>query len=149
MTEELRVRLARAISALDVSANPQRVERGARLLGELQAVMRQHASVAADAERFITGTDLRLRASNKSLADWAEEVLLTSDGPRRYREIAAEIRALGFQHAREPKSPDQLADSVWSAMYEDSKRFIKVGRGIWDLAARHPQPDTPTLPEGD
>lgn len=49
-----------------------------------------------------------------------------------YREIAAVIRSRGFVHAREPKNPEkQLADSVWTAMYEDD-RFDKVGRGIFD-----------------
>lgn len=54
----------------------------------------------------------------------------------RYREIAAVIKSRGFTHAREPKNPEkQLADSVWTAMYED-ERFTKVGRGIFDLAER-------------
>jgi hypothetical protein len=54
----------------------------------------------------------------------------------RYREIAAIIRSRGFRHARTPKNPEkQLADSVWTAMYEDP-RFTKVGRGIFDLKKR-------------
>lgn len=72
----------------------------------------------------------------RSLADWAYEVLVEEGKPMRYREIAAAIKARGFTHAREPKNPEkQLADSVWSAMYED-KRFTKVGRGIFDLTER-------------
>ena len=136
MADDLQVQLAKSIAALDVAANPRRVEEGARLLGQLQEATREQERLAAHAERFIAGTEARLEASHKSIADWAEEVLLASEGPRRYREIAAEIRARGFQHARAPKSPDQLADSVWSAMYED-ERFIKVGRGIWELVSRH------------
>jgi hypothetical protein len=133
--DALSKQLARAIAALDVEANPRRVEEGARLLRELQAATREQERLAAHAEAFIAGTALRVAPRHKSLADWAEEVLLASPGPRRYREIAAEIRASGFQHTRTPKSPDQLSDSVWSAMYEDD-RFVRVGRGIWELTAR-------------
>jgi len=72
----------------------------------------------------------------KSLADWADEILTEEGRPMPYREIAAAIKARGFTHAREPKNPEkQLADSVWTAMYEDD-RFTKVGRGIFDLTER-------------
>ena len=45
-------------------------------------------------------------------------------------EAPRSVAAYGVnQHARKPKNPGQLKDSVWAAMYEDY-RFVKVGRGI-------------------
>jgi len=138
MLDERGRRLAAAINATDVVKLPDRVAEGARLLSQYQAKRLELERVAVQVEAFLADRGGR-DGAGKSLADWAEEVLLDSDGPRRYREIAAEIHGRGFRHARTPKSPDQLGDSVWTAMYEDGrKRFVKVGRGVWDLASRHP-----------
>ena len=130
--------LATALKKLDVEKDPRRVAVGATLLNDLQEHAERGARLEVQAKQFLAGDVVKTPNGHKSLADWAEEVLLDSDGPMRYREIAAEIRGRGFQHSHEPKNANQLADSVWSAMYEDSrKRFMKVGRGIWDLASRH------------
>jgi hypothetical protein len=130
-------KLTHALTAIDVAQEPRRVAQGATLLEQVQAHEQREAQLSAQVEEFLAGRSETVPVDQKPLADWAEEVLLDSRGPMRYREIAAEIRSRGFRHAREPKWPNQLADSVWSAMYEDSKkRFVKVGRGIWDLSAR-------------
>jgi HB1/ASXL restriction endonuclease-like protein with HTH domain len=137
MSDSLEERLAHEVDALDVRREAARVALGARLLLQYQEKTQELAHVVAQINAFL-GDGGRPVEEVKSLADWAEEVLVESGGPRRYREIASEIHGRGFRHARTPKSPDQLADSVWTAMYDDSKkRFVKVGRGVWDLAARH------------
>ncbi len=135
--EEIRTALLAAVKNVDMDDDPARLEAGARLLGEVKEAAREQDLLAERVRLYIEESEAGRPVATKSLADWAEEVLLSSDGARRYREIAAEIRARGFRHARVPKSPDQLADSVWTAMYEDP-RFVKVGRGIWDLVIRRP-----------
>ncbi|HEX5308681.1 MAG TPA: HTH domain-containing protein [Solirubrobacteraceae bacterium] len=124
---------------MNLAQEPGKVAQGAMLLEEIQEHERKGEQLTRRVSAFLAGdTSSATTNGSKSLADWAEEVLKDSAGPMRYREIAAEIRGRGFQHARTPKSPDQLADSVWSAMYEDpKKRFVKVGRGIWDLVQRN------------
>lgn len=127
------------ISGLDIRSHPRLVEDAARLLRQSQEHRTAGTRLAAQMEKFLRdASDGGVEEARRSLADRAEDVLLKSDGPRHYREIADEIQAAGFQHSRVPKSPKQLADSVWTAMYDDSKqRFRKVGRGVWDLASRH------------
>jgi hypothetical protein len=71
-------------------------------------------------------------------SDWCADILARSPGPRRYGDIAKQMYAEGYRHAVTVKNPDrQLSDSIWVAMNEDD-RFVKVGRGIFDLAARLP-----------
>jgi hypothetical protein len=137
-------RLVEALEALEVAAAPRRVADGALLLEAVQKHEQRTKQLEAQVLAFVAGGSPEPVDDHKPLAEWAYEVLRDSAGPMRYREIAAEIRGRGFRHARQPKSGDaQLADSVWSAMYEDPrKRFVKVGRGIWDLSER-------TRPSGD
>lgn len=131
--------LVHALAKMNLAQEPGKVAQGALLLEEIQEHERKGEQLARRVSTFLAAdTPAPTTHGSKSLADWADEVLEDGTGPMRYREIAAEIRGRGFQHARTPKSPDQLADSVWSAMYEDpNKRFVKVGRGIWDLARRN------------
>jgi HB1, ASXL, restriction endonuclease HTH domain len=122
------------IRGLDVAKEPRRVAQAAMLLEDLQESTTRTQRLEAQAIETMESQSSGAAAVHRSLADWAEEVLREAGTPMRYREIAAEIRGRGFRHAQEPKNPDQLADSVWSAMYDDSrKRFAKVGRGIWAL----------------
>lgn len=73
-------------------------------------------------------------------ADWCEDILKRSEGPRRYADIGDQMYAEGYAHSVRVKNPDrQLKDSIWVAMNEDN-RFVRVGRGKFDLAARHPVP---------
>lgn len=135
----LSAHLVHALDKMNLAQEPGKVAQGALLLEEIQVHERKGEQLAGRVSAFLAGdTPAPTTHGSKSLADWAKEVLEDAAGPMRYREIAAEIRGRGFQHTRTPKSPDQLADSVWSAMYEDpKKRFVKVGRGIWDLARRN------------
>jgi hypothetical protein len=130
-------RIKALVAETDIEENPLLVADGARLLSEVQRWEEQGVALErrTDAlERSGKSPDDADRG--KSLADRAFEVLLDEGRAMPYREIAAVIRSRGFRHAREPKNPEkQLADSVWSAMYEDS-RFTKVGRGIFDLTER-------------
>jgi hypothetical protein len=138
--------LAKALVGIDVVAEPRRVAQGATLLEQVQKLEQEQRRLSVLVDAFVGGGGTSSSASEgyKSLADRAFEVLRDNPGPMPYREIAAEIRGRGFQHAHQPKSPNQLSDSVWSAMYEDSqKRFVKVGRGIWDLRERHPDRAVP------
>jgi hypothetical protein len=138
MEKELSNQLKRLIQKTDIDKNPLVVADGARLLSEVQQwegkgerLERRIAALEQSASSPTAGT-----TGVKNLADWAYEVLLDEGLPMPYREIAAVIKSRGFQHAREPKNPErQLSDSVWSAMYEDD-RFVKVGRGIFDLTER-------------
>jgi hypothetical protein len=133
MTDTVRA-FAQWINGLDVAKEPRRVAKAATILDELQGSQDRLRRLEMQAE-VMRGQSASPADVHKSLADWAEEVLLDAGAPMRYREIAAEIRGRGFQHAQQPKNPDQLADSVWSAMYDDPKRrFTKVGRGIWGLS---------------
>jgi hypothetical protein len=128
-------RLANDLKGLDVTSEPGRVATGAALLEQIQEHDRQGDRLLQQVRDYLS--DKSDREDDRSLADRAAEVLADNGEPMRYREIAAEIRGRGFKHAYTPKNPNQLADSVWSAMYEDrAKRFVKVGRGIWDLASR-------------
>lgn len=69
-------------------------------------------------------------------ADWCEDILKRSTGPRRCGDIADQMYEEGYRHAVTLRNPDrQLKDSIWVAMNEDD-RFVKVGRGIFDLASR-------------
>ena len=134
----LSVQLVNSLAKVNLTEEPGKVAQGALLLEEIQEHERRTQQLARRVSAFVLGdTPAQTTSGPKSLADWAEEVLKDNSGSMRYREIAAEIRGRGFQHARTPKSPDQLADSVWSAMYEDPRRFVKVGRGVWDLAWRY------------
>ncbi len=130
-------RLKALIDATDVAESPLLVSDGARLLSEVQLWEAQGESLekrVSALER--SGGDSDDANRDKSLADRAYDVLLDEGKAMPYREIAAVIRSRGFRHAREPKNPEkQLADSVWTAMYEDG-RFTKVGRGIFDLRER-------------
>jgi hypothetical protein len=137
MDSELSSRLKALIGRTEVDRDPLLVADAARLLSEVQqweqkggrldnrvSALEQHGHSPAGS------------GPGKSLADWAYEVLTDEGKPMPYREIAAVIKSRGFTHAREPKNPEkQLADSVWSAMYEDH-RFTKVGRGIFELTER-------------
>ncbi len=139
MERELSDQLKELIKGTDVDKNPLLVADGARLLSEVQ----QWEEKGERLERRISALEQSASypaagagGSTKNLADRAYDVLLDEGMPMPYREIAAIIRSRGFQHAREPKNPErQLADSVWSAMYEDD-RFTKVGRGIFELTDR-------------
>lgn len=131
-------RITALVQATDIERNPLLVAEGARLLSEVQGWEATGRSLEKRVEGLersesVPGTG----ALNKSLADRAYEVLLDEGEAMRYREIAAAIKSRGFRHAREPKNPEkQLADSVWTAMYEDRRRFTKVGRGVFDLTER-------------
>jgi HB1/ASXL restriction endonuclease-like protein with HTH domain len=130
-------RLKALIEGTKVETNPLLVADGARLLSEVQ----QWEEKGERLQKRVSALEQSASAPDsavgpKSLADWAYEVLLDEGTAMPYREIAAIIKSRGFKHARVPKNPErQLADSVWSAMYED-ERFTKVGRGIFDLAER-------------
>ena len=103
--------------------------------------MRQWEARGESLERQVqalerSGGDVGVAEIGMTLADRAYDVLRDEGSAMRYREIAAVVKSRGFRHSREPKNPEkQLADSVWTAMYEDS-RFTKVGRGVFDLSER-------------
>lgn len=136
-TSELSSRLKALIERTEIDRDPLLVADAARLLSEVQ----QWEEKGSRLDNRVTALEQHGHSpagagQGKSLADWAYEVLLDNGSAMPYREIAAVIKSRGFTHAREPKNPEkQLADSVWSAMYEDD-RFTKVGRGIFDLAER-------------
>jgi hypothetical protein len=136
-TGTLSSRLKALIADANVDENPMLVSDSAKVLAEVQ----QWEERGERLENRVKALERSARIPDEdavpsSLADWAYEVLLEEGVPTRYREIAAMIKARGFKHAREPKNPEkQLADSVWTAMYEDD-RFTKVGRGIFDLTSR-------------
>jgi len=134
----MRERLVAALGRLDVAEAPRRFADGALLLEAVQDLEQRQVRLEAQVLAFVANEGTLPTPAHKTLADWAWEVLRDSAGPMQYREIAAEIRGRGFRHAREPKHGDaQLPDSVWSAMYEDpQRRFVKVGRGVWDLVER-------------
>jgi hypothetical protein len=130
-------RLKDMIQTTNVDENPLLIADCARLLSEVQGweatgvALEKRVGGLERSEGTPDAVDL-----TRSLADRAYEVLLEEGQAMRYREIASAIKARGFRHAREPKNPEkQLADSVWTAMYEDD-RFTKVGRGVFDLAER-------------
>jgi hypothetical protein len=132
----LSIRLKQLINGADVDESPLLISDSARLLSDVQ----QWEEKGRRLEKRVAALE-RSAASDawtqpKSLADWAHDVLLDRGAPMPYREIAAVIRSQGFKHVREPKNPEkQLADSVWTAMYEDD-RFTKVGRGVFELTDR-------------
>lgn len=137
MGRKLSERLKALIEEADMDNDALLIADGARLLSEVQEWeakgerLEKRVSALENSGHSFSGPNL-----GKSLADWAYEVLLDNAEAMPYREIASVIKARGFTHAREPKNPEkQLADSVWSAMYEDD-RFTKVGRGIFDLTER-------------
>jgi hypothetical protein len=137
MATPLSTRLKVLIQETDIETDPLLVADCARLLSEVQ----QWEEKGGRLEKRVASLETSGRAPSgsnlgKSLAELAYEVLVDDDRPMPYREIAAVIKSRGFTHAREPKNPEkQLADSVWTAMYEDD-RFTKVGRGIFDLTER-------------
>jgi HB1, ASXL, restriction endonuclease HTH domain len=137
MDKSLSDRLKALIERTEIDRDPLLVADSARLLSEVQQWEEKGGRLdnrVSALERH--GHSPAGSGPGKSLADWAYAVLSDDGGPMPYREIAAVIKARGFTHAREPKNPEkQLADSVWSAMYED-ERFEKVGRGIFDLTER-------------
>ena len=137
MNKVLSDRLRRLIQETDLDVNPLLVSDGARLLSEVQQWEEKGRRLEIRLAALERSTESSISLDKgKSLADWAYEVLIDHGGPMPYREIAAVIRSRGFKHAREPKNPEkQLADSVWTAMYEDD-RFTKVGRGVFDLTER-------------
>jgi hypothetical protein len=128
--------LTELIEKTDVKADPMRVSEAARLLSEAQQLEERTDRLRKRIDALMSSNGKDPALGSKSLADWAYEVLSDHREPMRYREIAAVIKERGFKHSRQPKHPEkQLADSVWTAMYEDS-RFTKVGRGIFDLTER-------------
>jgi hypothetical protein len=134
MTLALEERVARKLETLDVRSDPLKVAEGARLLADVQEYARLKSTLEARVAAYVDGT--REPVAHRSLADWAHDVLAAAGTEMHYGEIASTIRGEGFKHAREPKNPEkQLKDSVWSAMFEDP-RFVKVGRGIFDLRER-------------
>lgn len=137
MTDQLSGRLRSLIDRTSVDRDPLLVADAARLLSEVQQWEEKGRRLNSRITALEThGHTSAGSAQGKSLADWAYEVLTDDGGPMPYRGIAAAIKSRGFVHAREPKNPEkQLADSVWSAMYED-ERFTKVGRGIFELTER-------------
>lgn len=137
MHSELSNRLRNLIDSTSVDRDPLLVADAARLLSEVQQWEEKGQRLDTRISALEThGHTSSGSAQGKSLADWAYEVLTDDGRPMPYREIAAVIKSRGFVHAREPKNPEkQLADSVWSAMYEDD-RFTKVGRGIFELTER-------------
>ena len=137
MAEPLSERLTKLIKSTDVEANPLIVAEGARLLAEAQELEHKEMRLTKRVDALEASPESYGEpGTHKSLAEWAYEVLSESDEPMRYRHIAVAIKERGFRHASKPKHPEkQLADSVWTAMYEDD-RFVKVGRGIFDLTER-------------
>jgi len=136
LTLSLSERLKALIARTDIERDPMLISNGARVLSEVQQWEQKGESLQRRVAALEQSADEDEDRTPASLADWAYEVLLAKGAPMRYREIAAVIESQGFKHAREPKNPEkQLADSVWTAMYEDD-RFTKVGRGIFDLADR-------------
>ena|SRR5919201_526143 len=134
MTSPLQESIARKLESLDVRADPLKVAEGARLLADVQEHELLTSTLEARVAAYVDAT--REPVSHRSLADWAYGVLAAAGTEMHYSKIAGAIRAEGFKHAREPKNPEkQLKDSVWTAMYEDP-RFVKVGRGIFDLRER-------------
>lgn len=136
MSDELSRRLKTLIKGTDLDASPLVIAEGAKLLSEVHAWEEKGEQLRRRVEAIERSATLPDAGTPRSLADWAYEILLGEGEPMRYREIAAVIKSRGFKHSREPKNPEkQLADSLWTAMYEDD-RFTKVGRGIFDLTER-------------
>lgn len=71
----------------------------------------------------------------KTLAEFAEEGLRQAGGPVHRQELARIVEALGFRHSRSPKNPQQLEHSLGALVSRDP-RFVRVGRGLFDLAER-------------
>jgi hypothetical protein len=115
----------------------------AGLLAEAATEAQRHGQTLAQlSER----TDQLLQAASVPVvarhfdtqADWCDDILKRSDGPRRYSDIADQMYEEGYRHAVTVKNPDrQLRDSIWVAMNEDA-RFVKVRRGTFDLVSRQP-----------
>lgn len=134
---ELSERLKMLIARTDVDSNPLLVANAARMLADAKQLEERWERFARKIDSLEqTGEAGSQTVPQKSQAEWAHEILADGDGPMHYRDIATEMTSRGYRHAREPKNPEkQLGDSVWTAMYEDG-RFRKVGRGLFDLAAR-------------
>jgi hypothetical protein len=114
----------------------------AGLLSEAATEAQRHgqtlAHLVARAEHLLraTGSPAVTRHFDTQ-ADWCEDILRRAGGPLRCKAIADQMYNEGYQHSVTVKNRDrQLRDSIWVAMSEDP-RFVKAGRGLFDLAVRH------------
>jgi hypothetical protein len=80
-----------------------------------------------------TQAPVRLR----TLGDYAAHTLRSSSGPLGTKEWAEGIRQLGYEPQKTPRNPNQLEQSL-SALPHHDHRFVRVARGVYDLAERHP-----------
>jgi hypothetical protein len=71
-----------------------------------------------------------------SLRGCAERALVEEDGPLDLELWAERIREMGFNHPWNPRNPRQLEASL-TALPHQTPVFVRVGRGIYDLASRH------------
>jgi hypothetical protein len=134
-------RLGDYIKAHDPVADP-RYAQVAGLLAEAATEAQRHGQTLTQlsdrADQLLQAASAAVVARHfDTQSDWCEDILKRSEGPRRYGDIADQMYAEGYRHAVTVKNPDrQLKDSIWVAMDEDD-RFLKVGRGVFDLASRH------------
>jgi hypothetical protein len=70
-----------------------------------------------------------------SLRWHAERALIEEGGPLSLDAWAERVRTQGFAHDWDPRNPRQLEASL-SALPHQTSVFVRVGRRIYDLAAR-------------
>jgi hypothetical protein len=129
---ELTRALRSVLRHTDPASEPRRLVAGALLIEEVQRHQRAREWLLQRVRGYLAG-DGNGWEPEATLAERAEQVLRAAGGPMNYRDIAAEIERRGFRHAQRPKRPNQLAESVWTALKSDP-RFVKVARGVWDVA---------------
>lgn len=78
----------------------------------------------------------------RTLADYGERALADALEPLSTGDWAERVRELGYRHRSTPRNPRQLEQSLSSLPHHDS-RFVRLGRGSYDLAERHPTGSTP------
>jgi len=74
-----------------------------------------------------------------SLRGCAELALVEEGGPLDLDTWALRIRRMGFSHPWNPRNPRQLEASL-TALPHQTDVFVRIGRGIYDLAERYTKP---------
>jgi HB1, ASXL, restriction endonuclease HTH domain len=96
---------------------------------------------ASDALARLAALDSAGPKQMRTLADYAKRALEEARGPLRSADWAERVRELGYRSRSTPKNPRQLEQSLSSLPHHDSS-FVRVGRGTYDLAERHPEGST-------
>lgn len=88
------------------------------------------ASKYADSSLFMAVTKQPDAFKHLNQREAAEVIIKSEKRPMRAPEIAARLIAGGFPTTMEKR---KLANSVFTTLNRDPKRFKKVGAGLWDL----------------